>query len=186
MRVSVRYTVVALLWATLHVPALAQPAPPPVNSDTEIMFWNVARQSDGPAGYRSYLMLFPDGKFASLAKLRAGDGTPPPDPASPYRLTAVPYVAPNSTSTHIICTGFGPPALFDYLVVVPNGAPELDPATDGKSALYVALPNIRPCTGTGLQLPVMPPGSYEARYISRASTPDGSLKILARTGFLSQ
>jgi hypothetical protein len=37
-----------------------------------------------------------------------------------------------------------------------------------------------------LLLPVMPAGSYEARYLSRSSTSDGSLKVLARVGFLSQ
>jgi hypothetical protein len=185
MRIS-WLAVAAWLLAGLPPPALAQPAAPGNNTETEIMFWNVAQHSEGLAGYRSYLMLFPDGKFAALAKLRAGDQTPPPDPLSPYRLTASPYVAPNSTPTHIICTGFGAPALFDYLVVVPAGAPDFDPATDGKQALYTDLPNIRPCTGTGLQLPVTPAGSYEARYISRSSTPDGSLKVLARAGFLSQ
>ncbi len=185
MRISWLVAAACLLTAPPAV-ALAQPAAASPGGEIEIKFWSAAQQNQGAAGYRSYLMLFPNGKFAALAKRRAGDRTPPADPLSPYRLSASPYVAPNSTPTHIVCTGFGAPAWFDYLVVVPAGTPDFDPATDNRKSLYTALPNIRPCTGTGLQLPVMAPGSYEARYISPSSTPDGSLKVLARVGFLSQ
>jgi hypothetical protein len=176
-----------LLWGTL-APALSQPAAAdqPSASDIDIKFWNAAQLGPGVAGYRSYLMLFPDGKFASLARLRAGDRTAPHDPSSAYWLSAIPYVAGNGTPTHIVCTGFGAPALFDYLVVVPSGTPDFDPATDNRQSLDTSLPHIQPCEGAGLLLPVMPAGSYEARYLSRSSTPDGSLQVLARVGFLSQ
>lgn len=187
MRTSV-LAFLALLLQSAVAPAMSQPRAPdqPSVGDIEIGFWNAARQGPGASGYRSYLMLFPNGKFATLARLRAGDQTPPPDPSSPYRLNAAPYVAGNGTPTHIICTGFGAPALFDYLVVVPSGTPDFDPATDAGKSLYTSLPHIQPCEGAGLLLPVMPAGSYEARYVSRSSTPDGSLKVLARVGFLSQ
>lgn len=185
MRTSVP-AVVALVLSIAVAPASSQPSAPDQQSDIEIGLWHAAEQGRDGAGYRSYLMLFPNGRFATLARLRAGDQTPPPDPSSPYRLTAVPYVAANGTPTHIVCTGFGAPALFDYLVVVPSGAPDFDPATEHGSSLYTTLPNIQPCDGAGLVLPVMPAGSYEARYLSRSSTPDGSLKVLARVGFLSQ
>jgi hypothetical protein len=181
--------VAAWLLTGAHAVAQAQPAAPlpAVDAvDMDIKFWTAAQQGQGAAGYRSYLMLFPDGKFAALAKLRAGDRTPPPDPLSPYRLTASPYVAPHGTPTRITCTGMGEAALFDYLVVVPSGAAEFDPATSRGASLYITLPHIDPCGGQGMQLPAMLPGSYEARYISRSSTPDGSLHVLARAGFLSQ
>jgi hypothetical protein len=182
------FAFVALLLSSALAPALSQPgaADQLSASDIEIRFWNAAQQGPGASGYRSYLMLFPNGKFATLARLRAGDQTPPPDPGSPYRLNAAPYVAGNGTPTHIICTGFGAPALFDYLVVVPSGRPDFDPAIDAGKSLYTTLPHIQPCEGAGLLLPVMPAGSYEARYLSRSSTSDGSLKVLARVGFLSQ
>ena len=184
MRTSLVFAL-SLLFAGATTPAWPQTAVPD-QADVETGFWNAAQNGNGAAGYRSYLMLYPNGKFAALARLRAGDTTPPPDPYSPYRLTAVPYVAWHGTPTHIICTGFGAPALFDFIVVVLPGTPEFDPATEQGGALYTTLPNVQGCTGVGLMLPVMQPGSYEARYISRASTPDGSLKVLARVAFLSQ
>jgi hypothetical protein len=181
-------TVAALPLSGTLAPAVSQTADTdqPSATDIEIQFWNAAKHGPGVAGYRSYLMLFPDGKFARLARLRAGDRTAPPDPSSAYRLTALPYVAGNGTPTHIVCTGFGEPALFDYLVVVASGTPDFDPATDNSQSLYTTLPHIQPCEGAGALLPVMPPGSYEARYLSRSSTSDGSLQVLARVGFLSQ
>lgn len=167
-------------------PARSQQAAPPDQTEVEIMFWKAAQSGQGAAGYRAYLMLFPAGKFAPLARLRAGDRTPPPDPSSPYRLTANPYVAANGTPTRIVCTGFGAPALFDYLVVVRAGTEDFDPAKDNKLSLYTDLPNIRSCAGQGLTLPVLGAGSYEARYISRAGNDQGRLEVLARVAFLSQ
>lgn len=47
------------------------PAPSsPSRADLDVTFWNSIKDSDNPADYRAYLTTFPEGAFASLAKVR--------------------------------------------------------------------------------------------------------------------
>jgi formylglycine-generating enzyme required for sulfatase activity len=72
------------------VPGTA-PAPPSANvarqpsagtppDAFELAFWESVRESKNPADYRAYLQAFPNGRFAPLARLRAGGEAPVTSP----------------------------------------------------------------------------------------------------------
>ena len=46
-------------------------APAAASDDTEVVFWKSIAKSTNPADYQAYLDTYPNGKFASLAKVRA-------------------------------------------------------------------------------------------------------------------
>ncbi|MCW5752449.1 MAG: caspase family protein [Alphaproteobacteria bacterium] len=84
------------LFVPLHrrLPAAAPamvPAPPQAASTDrdfayELAFWESIRNSSNPADYRAYLEAFPQGRFAPLARVRAGQAVsavPSPGPAAP-------------------------------------------------------------------------------------------------------
>jgi serine/threonine protein kinase len=64
--------------------AAVTPAPAEASSDeaVELAFWNSIGSSSDPRLYREYLAKYPNGKFASLAKLKLQ--TPPPPPAGVF------------------------------------------------------------------------------------------------------
>jgi formylglycine-generating enzyme required for sulfatase activity len=70
-------------------PALpATPDSTQTDANVEIAFWNSISTSDDPRVFREYLAKYPNGRFASLAKLKlatpakaAGAPAPPPGPA---------------------------------------------------------------------------------------------------------
>jgi hypothetical protein len=70
---------------------VAPAAPPPVaastpaSPDAEILFWQTIAQSNNPADFQEYLRLYPQGRFAGLARNRL-PGQPPVAP----RLTPAP------------------------------------------------------------------------------------------------
>ena len=69
----VRAVSIALLLGLLYaVPAAAQQTDP-----ADLAFWQSIQNSNEPAEYQAYLQTFPNGRFASLAQLRAqGRGLP--------------------------------------------------------------------------------------------------------------
>jgi serine/threonine protein kinase len=69
-------------------PAPAAPAPASNDEAVELAFWNSIGSSNDPRLYREYLAKYPNGKFASLAKLKLQ--TPPP----PKSAEAAPAPAP--------------------------------------------------------------------------------------------
>jgi len=56
------------------------PATPTVPVDAEVVFWESIRDSKDPAEYRAYLDSYPQGRFASLARIRAA--TPAAEPTA--------------------------------------------------------------------------------------------------------
>jgi serine/threonine protein kinase len=83
---------------------MAAPAPvtPAVSDDAvELAFWNSIGSSNDPRLYREYLAKYPNGKFASLAKLKLQQ--PPPKAEEPLRpppppIGAVPQPLPSQQS----------------------------------------------------------------------------------------
>ncbi|MDX1607200.1 MAG: SUMF1/EgtB/PvdO family nonheme iron enzyme [Candidatus Competibacterales bacterium] len=53
----------------------------------ELAFWEAIKDSDDPQEYATYLQLYPQGRFAPLARLRLEELRPPPDapPGRPFR-----------------------------------------------------------------------------------------------------
>jgi len=73
--------------AVSPAPAAAAPAvssPAPNDEAVELAFWNSIGSSNDPRLYREYLAKYPNGKFASLAKLKLQTPVPPksPEPAA--------------------------------------------------------------------------------------------------------
>jgi len=64
----------------MATPTLAQETDP-----ADLVFWQSITGSQDPAAYAAYLEAFPNGRFAPLARLRAGGATTPPPavPAAP-------------------------------------------------------------------------------------------------------
>jgi serine/threonine-protein kinase len=82
------------------VPAVAgAPAPAEASSDeaVELAFWNSIGSSNDPRLYREYLAKYPNGKFASLAKLKLQ--SPPPPPAGVFVPKPPPAVVPPPAQT---------------------------------------------------------------------------------------
>ena len=89
------------------VPAPAPAAPAPVSPNVarqpqagmppdafELAFWESVRESKNPADYRAYLQAFPNGRFAPLARLRAGA-----DPGAASPPAAVDTQSPAKSTT---------------------------------------------------------------------------------------
>jgi len=64
-----------LLWAP---PATAQQTDP-----ADLAFWQSIQAGGSPAEYAAYLQAFPNGRFAALARIRAGGQAAPPPSARP-------------------------------------------------------------------------------------------------------
>src|SRR5207249_2059974 len=75
--------------APAHPPAVLT-QPPPVSSDgrddaIEIAFWNWVKDQKHPDAFRDYLQWYPQGQFASRARLKIKELTEPPVGKSPDR-----------------------------------------------------------------------------------------------------
>lgn len=79
-------------FVAMATPALAQQTDP-----ADLVFWQSIAGSQDPAAYAAYLEAFPNGRFAPLARLRAGGAAAPPQatPAAPAaRIQPVGQVQP--------------------------------------------------------------------------------------------
>lgn len=176
--------------------ALAGPAlaAGPAEDDTaaEIGLWQAVTARGLPSDYEGYLLLFPQGRFAALARLRLQGGSPPPAPTPPagvnlYRLEVMPAVAARGQAVTVRTHGFLPPALYDLVVVVRAGTPDFTPAgaLDDAQMAAKSLAHLYDGEHAGIPLfpiPALTPGSYEVRYVSRQYNPDGRNEVLARAG----
>lgn len=85
----------------LAAPAAAQQADP-----ADLAFWQSIQNSQNPAEYRAYLQAFPNGRFAALARVRAGQGGAP---------TGAPAAAPAAASA-------GAPGAIDAMALAKEAA----------------------------------------------------------------
>jgi hypothetical protein len=81
-------------------PPAAAPTPAASDDAVELAFWNSIGSSSDPRLYREYLAKYPQGKFASLAKLKlqeapakTADAPRPPAPAPPPEKAVQPSTA---------------------------------------------------------------------------------------------
>jgi hypothetical protein len=75
--------------------ASAKPAAPAADElSMELAFWDAVKSSSSPADYLAYLEQYPKGRFAALARVRAGrpaaEGRVLPEPVSPAAVAAAP------------------------------------------------------------------------------------------------
>lgn len=186
------------LYAAFFLAVLAVATPVAAQDDqAEIALWRAVTARGLRSDYEGYLLLFPKGQFAALARLRIGqaDGqAPAPTPpqsaahrpqgtgdAGLYRLDVYPPVAMRGQPIIVRGIGFLPPALYDLVLVVRAGAPDFSPAgavDEGTvAARFLAhLVNFR----DGFSPLPLPAGSYEVRYVSRQYNPEGRQEVMAR------
>ena len=169
----------------------AGPPPPADDAAAEIGLWQAVTARNLRTDYEGYLLLFPNGRFAGLARLRIQDAAPPPTPPPPvadvslYHLDVTPQAAPGQPVT-VRCRGFLPAALFDLVVVVRAGTPDLTAAgaLDESQLLVKGLAKLYDVEGAGIGIPALPPGAYEVRYVSRQYNPGGRAEVMARAPIL--
>lgn len=178
--------------------ALAGPAAAEDDTAAEIGLWKAVTAHGLKSDYEGYVLLFPDGRFAPLARVRIaqfnGNGRPLPPPVPPpgdinlYRLDVSPPVAARGQPVVVRCRGFLPAALFDLLVVVRAGAPDVAPdgTPDESQFLVKGLAHLYEIERAGVGIPALPPGAYEVRYLSRQYNPDGRMEVMARAGLTVQ
>jgi len=155
------------------------------DGSAEIGLWKAIQNSKDPSDYRGYLLLFPNGRFAPLARLRAG-GKLNGEPDAMYRLEVTPATTLAGYPVQLKCVGFLSPALFDWIVVVPAGTADFDPGSRDPGQprpLFARLAPTVDCGGAGLSLPAQAPGAYEARYVSRAYNSEGKSEVVARVSY---
>lgn len=176
--------------------ALAGPAAAEDDTAAEIGLWKAVTSRGLKSDYEGYLLLFPSGRFAPLARVRIaqmnGNGlpapatTPPPPPGdfNLYHLDVTPPVAARGQQVTVRCRGFGPPALYDLLVVVRAGAPDLGPdgGADPGQAVFQRLAATYDLERETIDLVMLPAGAYEVRYLSRQYNPQGRMEVMARAG----
>lgn len=183
-----RRALAAALVAALIRPAAAQDDPA-----AEIGLWKAVTARGLKSDYEGYLLLFPSGRFAPLARVRIVqlDGSTSPAPPAPaagdfslYHLDVVPPVAARGQQVTVRCRGFGPPAMYDLVVVVRAGAPDAGPdgAVDPAQAVFQRLAATYDLEHEGIGLVMLPAGAYEVRYMSRQYNPQGRMEVMARSG----
>ena len=181
----------ALAGALLAV--LAHPAAAEDDTAAEIGLWKAVTGRGLKSDYEGYLLLFPNGRFAPLARVRLAQldkGAPPAAPAAPpgdfnlYHLDVTPAAAARGQQVTVRCRGFGPPALYDTVVVVRAGAPDTgaDGGVDQGQVIFQRLAATYDLEREGIELVMLPAGAYEVRYMSRQYNPQGRMEVMARAG----
>lgn len=94
-RMSLRVLLLAAMlggWAISPVSAQQSGTADDLEFWEELAFWEAIKDSDNPAEYQAYLEIYPDGRFAPLARVRLsalqGEDAAPPDAVRRYRATA--------------------------------------------------------------------------------------------------
>ncbi len=80
--------------------ALAGPAPAQTTGPEELAFWDAVSQGNRPEEYQAYLDTYPNGRFASLARIRAHGSVVLPQPAPTRSADAV--VRPTQASVRLV------------------------------------------------------------------------------------
>lgn len=76
------------------VVAMATPMSAQETDPADLVFWQSITGSQDPAAYAAYLEAFPNGRFAPLARLRAGGTAAPPAAAAPAPAARIQPVGP--------------------------------------------------------------------------------------------
>jgi hypothetical protein len=156
----------------------------------DLNLWQMVQSRNTPADYQLYLQIFPSGKFAPLARIRAQApapvGTPAPAPilapapavaAAPQQppqpdpdtpqFTVTPAVARVGQKFTVNCGNLPSGGSFDVIVAVPAGSPAMM-QTQGAQGIqmdYVANCLSKTSDGT-FQLGPLPPGRWEFRWLT--------------------
>lgn len=158
--------------------------------DAEMQLWQTIQRSNTPADYQLYLQMFPNGRFASLARIRAQGAAPTAaadanqgqaDSDAPS-FTVTPTVAHVGQQFIVGCSSLptGPNSGGDAIVAVQAGSPPANPnmLTQGVQKEYVANCKSRNGDGT-VKIGPLPPGQWEFRWMTSLYNLDGLLQTKA-------
>lgn len=161
-----------------------------VTDPGDLAFWQSIQSSKEPAEYRAYLQSYPSGRFAGLAKVRAGlpdgGGPPPaPDPAPTYSFTVSPQAGRVGQQFSFGCAGLPTGGERDKIVVVPAGSPVMDPTRSQADTKVIWADYAANCGRGDLKGGPFAPGAYEARWMTTLMNNDlgGRYEMMAKTPF---
>ena len=183
-----------------------------VTDPGDLAFWQSIQNSTNPAEYRAYLQVYPTGRFAELARLRANGSTPVParpgisaapavpgvstqaapvatapadDPASDYIIGVSPAAARVGQTISFDCSSLPQGSSYDMLVVVPAGTPNMAPNRAREETKIVWNSYAANCNSGPLKGGPFAPGAYEVRWMSTLFNNDsgGRYELKAKTAF---
>lgn len=167
-------TGICLSWKAVLTAALLASAPALAQGMTDpgdLAFWDSIKSSTGPAEYREYLRAYPNGRFAALARLRAGDTTqggpaPVADPPSDYSITIAPAAVRVGQQLTAGCGNIPyANASYDQLIIVPAGLTVVDPDRSYADILWSV--GTLQCVNSPFKVGPFAPGAYEIRWMSK-------------------
>ena len=168
---AVRTTVLAFGFAIAAGLVAAQTTTDP----GDLAFWQSIQNSTNPAEYRAYLEAYPTGRFAGLARVRAGGAAAParapvPQPAgdddqSEYSVTVTPPAGRIGQMFQFGCVNIPTESGYDQLVVVAAGTPVMDPTRNRDQTRVLWYTYTNQCPNNPKAGPFAP-GSYEVRWMS--------------------
>jgi formylglycine-generating enzyme required for sulfatase activity len=125
---------------------LAQAAPRDTSPEAfELLFWESIRNSDNPADFRAYLEAYPNGRFAPLARIRAGAAAPSSPPPTPPSDGSQPGPAPPERG----------------VIVDPRPPPQTPSSGQSRAPVSPQVGDVfRDCDGCP-EVTVVPAGSFE-------------------------
>lgn len=136
-----------------------------VTDPGDLAFWDAIKNSTTPAEYREYLKAYPTGRFAPLARIRAG-ADPTPDAGPPdYSISIAPTAGRVGQLFTAGCGNipFGTSA-YDKLIVVPAGSTVKDPVQQYDQVLWSEYASN--CERAPFKLGPFAPGAYELRWMT--------------------
>jgi hypothetical protein len=155
----------------------------PMTDPADLTFWQSIQNSTNPDEFVAYLQAFPNGRFAALARLRAGQGAAPPpasgpaaapaatpgpvadDTANDYKITITPAAGRVGQQFTPSCGTVPFGTTYDQLVIVPAGTPVTQPGTATETSRVLWMSYTPQCTNLAKAGPFAP-GAYELRWMT--------------------
>ena len=177
---------------------LAAPVAMAQDDPADLGLWQMATHENTPAGYDIYLQVFPNGKFAALARIRSQQvaqpdpapipmPTPEPMPAPAPDADAAPQFSVTPPVVHVgqrftvDCSTLPSGGRFDTIIAVPAGSPpnQAQGMTQGIQMEYLANCQAGNNNGTFLLGP-LPPGRWEFRWMTSLYNLDNRSEMKAK------
>ncbi|MCK8783149.1 hypothetical protein M0638_01985 [Roseomonas sp. NAR14] len=186
MRLTRRFLGITLALSLLGGGARAQDTDP-----ADLAFWQSIQNSANPAEYAAYLHAFPQGRFAALARIRAGqaDGAAAAAPPAAVPPAAVPTGAPGTLPGKPAALGAPAAPAAPQPQLQPAAAPPGGPVVGQGERIVVTPATVRVGQRVTLRFENFPQANGDFIIVVPAGTPDldptdyGANRPLAREVF---
>lgn len=176
-----------------------------VTDPGDLAFWQSIQNSTNPAEYKAYLEIYPNGRFAPLARIRMSSPPAPAragltagpaivaapaaapaadDTASEYKILVTPSAVRIGQIVSFDCSGLPQGNSYDQLVVVPSGTPEMAPNRSREDSKVVGAGYVATCPSGPIKLGPFAPGSYEVRWMSTLFNNESRYEMKAKSVFI--